>query len=68
MGVYRERFPGEIPMFVHGTKRMEYILMDPALVEAVKHIGYLGTHEGAFLDHVYAYAVFVEGLLLRGNQ
>ena len=65
--VYRERFPGRISTYVNGTKRLDYILMDPALEEAVHHIGYLGTYEGAFLDHVYAYVDFDEGRLFRGK-
>ena len=39
--------------------------MDPALEEAVKHVGYLGTHMGAFFDYVYAYVHFDEGRLFR---
>ena len=56
--MYRERFPREILTFVKGTKRLDCILMDLALEEAVKHEGYSKMHEGAFLDHVHAYVDF----------
>ena len=34
--------------------------MDPALEESTMVIGYLGTHDGALSDHVYAFVGFDE--------
>ena len=38
-----------------GTRRLDYILVDPGLKQVIERIGYLGTHKGAETDHVYAY-------------
>jgi hypothetical protein len=38
-----------------GTKRLDYILVDPGLTQTIECIGYLGTHKGVKTDHVYAY-------------
>ena len=50
----------------YGTKRIDYIFIDPALNPALTRIGYLGSHEGAFTDHSLAYADFDEVLLFQG--
>lgn len=52
---YHDRFPEPTRTYIHGTKRIDYIFMDPALTHSVQRIGYLGTHEGAVSDHVMAY-------------
>ena len=51
---YAERF-GHTRTFIRGSSRIDYILMDRALVPSIKRIGYLGTHDGATSDHVMAY-------------
>ena len=63
---YIERFPEQIKTYMYGSKRIDYILTDPALVHAIRDIGYLGSHEGTLSDHVYAYVDFEEKLLFRG--
>lgn len=63
---YIERYPEQIRTYMYGLKRIDYILIDPALVHAVRDIGYLGSHEGTFSDHVYAFVDFEEKLLFRG--
>ena len=52
---FQDRFPTQTRTYLHGTTRIDYIFMDPALTHAVQRIGYLGTHEGAISDHVMAY-------------
>ena len=64
---YHERYPEQIRTFMFGTKRLDYILMDPALAEAVVRIGYLGSHDAAFSDHVQAYVDFDTSKLFRGT-
>ncbi len=39
--------------YMWGTKRLDYILIDPGLIPAVESIGYLGTHKGSNTNHVY---------------
>ncbi|KAL7553316.1 hypothetical protein ACHAWF_016600 [Thalassiosira exigua] len=57
---YHERHPDQIKTYVYGSKRIDMILMDPILVGFLTGIGYLGSHEGAFSDHVVAWADFDE--------
>ncbi len=52
---YHQKFHDSPRTYMWGTKRLNYILVDPALTQAIEQIGYLGTHEGAETDHVYAY-------------
>ncbi len=52
---FHDRFPEPTRTYIHGTTRIHYIFMDPALTHSIQWIGYLGTHEGAVLDHVMAY-------------
>ncbi len=40
--------------------------MESGLVPAPEAIVYLGSHEGAMLDHAYVYADFNQKLLLQG--
>lgn len=49
-----------------GTKRIDYIFMDPALMHAIKAIGYAGSHQGADSDHVFSWVDFNEQLLFQG--
>jgi hypothetical protein len=50
----------------YGTKRIDYIFVDKALSPSILRIGYLGSHQGAFLDHSLAYADFDKSLLFQG--
>ena len=53
--VYHQKFHDSPHTHMWSTKRLDYILVDPDLTPAIECIGYLGTHEGAETDHVYAY-------------
>ena len=50
---YHEKFPESSRTFTYGSKRLDMILFDPALIRAIERMGYLGTCEEAFSDHVY---------------
>ena len=63
---FYERFQISPTTYVNGSSRIDYIFMDRALCPAVTQIGYLGTHDGAFSDHVMAYADFDERTLFAG--
>ena len=63
---YNEKSPTPISTFICGSKRLDYILVDPGLVDAIERIGYLESHEGTFSDHVYAYVNFTEAKLFQG--
>jgi hypothetical protein len=63
---FYDRFQISPPTFIHGTKRIDYIFMDPSLTGAIKRIGYLGTHEGIFSDHVMAVMDMDERTLFAG--
>eukprot|EP00956_Cyclotella_meneghiniana_P044565 scaffold323242_cov103-Cyclotella_meneghiniana.AAC.1 len=52
--------------FNDSNNRLDYIMVDPALEGAIKNIGYLGSLEGNFLDHVMAYVDFDEKKLFNG--
>ena len=64
---FHEKFPELTRTYTKGKKRLDWILFDEALVGAIEQIGYLGTHEGQFSDHVYAYVNFNEKQLFRGT-
>ena len=64
---FHEKFPDPTHSYVYGSKRLDYILVDPALVDAIERIGYLGTHEGACSDHVLAYVDFSTSALFKGK-
>ena len=63
---FHEKFPAPIRTYIYGTKRLDYIFVDPSLTQAISRIGYLGTHEGAFSDHTMAYVDFHSNLLFKG--
>ena len=63
---FYDRFQSSPPTFIHGTKRIDYILIDPSLTGAIKRIGYLGTHKGIFSDHVMAVMDMDERTLFAG--
>ena len=42
---FREKYPQQIRTFLHGNKRIDYILFDKVAANSVKGIGYLGTHD-----------------------
>ena len=52
--------------FIDSNNRLDYIMVDPALESAIKNIGYLGSLEGNFSDHVMAYVDFDEKKLFNG--
>ena len=64
--VYHNRFPEQINTYVYGKKRLDMILMDPSLEEAVVRIGYLGLHDVTLSDHVLAYVDFDTEKLFHG--
>ncbi|KAL3784917.1 hypothetical protein ACHAWO_001204 [Cyclotella atomus] len=52
--------------YIRGTSRLDYILVDPALVPAIKRIGYMGSTEGNRSDHTMAFVDFDEKILFKG--
>ena len=62
---YADRF-GHTRTYLHGKLRLDYIFMDPALVQSITAIGYLGTHEGANSDHIMAYVDMDQRSLFAG--
>ena len=63
---YKDKLPAPICTFIRGSKKLDYILVDPGLVEAIERVRYLDSHEGAHSDHVYAYVDFTEAKLFQG--
>ena len=55
---FHEKLPEPTQTYTRGKKRLNRILFGPALVGAIERIGYLGTYEGKFSDHAYAYIDF----------
>lgn len=53
--VFFERFQDSPRTYLYSDNRLDYILVDKALLPAVQRVGYLGTHEGADTDHVYSF-------------
>ena len=52
---YHQKFHDSPHTYMWGTKRLDYILVDSVLTQAIERIGYLGMHEGAETNHAYAY-------------
>jgi hypothetical protein len=52
--------------YVQGKHRLNYILVDPALLPAIRNIGYLGSMEANISDHTMAYIDFDKKLLFEG--
>ena len=63
---FHDKFNISPRTFIHGSRRIDYIFTDPALSLAIRHIGYLGTHDGADSDHCVAYVDFDENQLFQG--
>jgi hypothetical protein len=63
---FYEKFNMTPRTYLHGTKRIDYILVNPVLAPSIKSIGYLGTHMGADSDHVMAFVDFDEAQLFHG--
>jgi hypothetical protein len=61
-----DKFQISPPTYIRGTRRLDYIFIDPALSSALVRIGYLGTHDGVMSDHVMALADFDERKLFSG--
>ena len=61
-----EKFQYAPRTYVDGRHRLDYILIDPALADAVHRIGYLGNHDGNMSDHTMAYIDFNAKRLFRG--
>jgi hypothetical protein len=55
LDAYHQKFHDSTFTYMWGTKRLNCILVDPILAQAIECIGYLGTHKGAETDHIYAY-------------
>ena len=51
---FYDKFQESPATYVYGTRRLDYILVDPILSTAITRIGYLGTHDGVLSDHVMA--------------
>ena len=63
---YYDRFNEMPATYNRGIQRLDYILMDAGLANAVMKIGYLGTHEAVYSDHSMCWVDFDEKLLFRG--
>ena len=63
---FYDKFQISPATYIHGSNRLDYIFMDPALTGAIKRIGYLGTHDGAMSDHVMAVMDICETTLFAG--
>ena len=63
---YYEKFKTAPRTFVNGPNRLDYILVDPALSHAIKHVGYIASYEGNMSDHTMAYVDFDEQALFKG--
>ena len=61
-----EKFEIAPRTYVDGRHRLDYILIDPALADAVHRVGYLGNHDGNMSDHTMAYIDFDAKRLFRG--
>ena len=63
---YFDKFGNSPRTYAYGTRRIDYIFMDPVCVPAIRRIGYLGTHQGAHSDHCLAYVDMDERRLFQG--
>ncbi len=63
---FYDKFQISPPTYVRGTRRLDYIFIDPALTPSLVRIGYLGTHDGILCDHVMMLADFDERKLFSG--
>ncbi len=63
---FHDKFNLSPRTFLHGSRRIDYIFVDPAITLSIRHIGYLGTHEGADSDHCMAYVDIDECQLFHG--
>lgn len=63
---FYDKFNISPPTYIYGTKRLDYILMDPTLTGAITRIGYLGTHDGVLSDHTMAVMDMCEHTLFAG--
>jgi endonuclease/exonuclease/phosphatase family metal-dependent hydrolase len=61
-----EKFKVAPRTYVEGRHRLDYILIDPALSDAVQRVGYLGNHDGNKSDHTMAFIDFNAKRLFRG--
>ncbi len=50
-----------------GTKRLDYILVDLGLTQAIECIGYLGIHKGAKTNHLYSYMDLNDKIAKQGT-
>ena len=61
-----EKFKSAPRTYVESNNRLDYIMIDPALLPAVRRIGYLSNTEANMSDHVLAYIDFNEKALFKG--
>lgn len=65
--VFHERFHTSPRTYLYSDNCLDYILMDKALLPAVKRMGHCGTHVGADTDHTYAFVDLDENTLFGGT-
>eukprot|EP00956_Cyclotella_meneghiniana_P016019 scaffold25072_cov68-Cyclotella_meneghiniana.AAC.2 len=66
--LYERHYGEEVTAtYARGTKRLDYILMDAALLGSVRRIGTLGLHEAMLSDHVMVYVDFDEREAFDGH-
>jgi hypothetical protein len=63
---YNKKFKESPRTYMWGTKRLDYIFIDPSIEQGVECIGYLGTHKGSDTDHVYADMDFNDTITHQG--
>lgn len=51
---FHKLFPGQVNTYLYSSKHIDYILINPALVNAEEHIRYFSTQEGSLLDRITA--------------
>jgi hypothetical protein len=63
---FYEKFKTSPRTYVDGQHRLDYILIDSALLHAVKYVGHLDSLEANNSDHSLVYVDFDEKLLFKG--
>ena len=61
-----DKFQISPPTYIRGSRRIDFIFIDPALASSLVRIGHLGTHDGVMSDHAMILADFDERQLFAG--
>ena len=63
---FYEKFKTSPRTYVNGSNRLDYILIDAGLQQAIRRQGYLGNLDANMSDHTLCYIDFDEKALFRG--